>query len=154
QLLAFPTDAAEGTYNAVLAQLDPSLPLLDYRIPFDANASTSLAPPMWISAVGGTSLVPLAALPVSASGGHVTAPHLLRQKASTTEKRNSGTREEVPLGAPMPLVMVLWGALSASIVRVLWGARKDLTTVVRPLDPPTPPVKSKGLWRAFGAFVG
>ena len=122
-----PTDAAEATYNAALAQLDPSLPLLEYGLPFADDDSDRLAPGIWISAVGGTSLVPLAALRVPAPEGTVSAPRLLRQPVGQFKQRE---KEEVPLGAPMPLVMVLWGALSAAIVRVCSGRVADLTTVV------------------------
>jgi hypothetical protein len=143
QLLAFPTDAAEGTYNAVLAQLDPRQPLLDYRLPF-ASVPPLLAPPIWISAVGGSSLIPIGALTVPDTGKG-SAPHLLRQPKATLARatstpKASGVPLDMPLGAPMPLVMVLWGVLSASIARILLGARRDLTKAVPVADKgPEPP---------------
>ncbi len=55
-VVQFPTDGAEGVYNATLALLNEPDLMLDYGQPFDPNTNV---PPLWISIVGGDQFWPL-----------------------------------------------------------------------------------------------
>ena len=57
----FPTDVAEGVYNAMLALVAGDVAMLDYSEPLGAG---QLAPPLWITVVGSGGIWPLAALHV------------------------------------------------------------------------------------------
>lgn len=58
----FPSDTAEGVYNATVALLGGDKELLDYGDPFDAD---SRIPPPWITVIGRGGLWPLAPLRVA-----------------------------------------------------------------------------------------
>jgi hypothetical protein len=73
-LVQFPSDTAEGVYNATLALLGHSDAMLDYAEPFRA---ASMRPPLWITMVGSDQFWPLAIYPVSAD----TADYLVDSKA-------------------------------------------------------------------------
>ena len=57
----FPSDTAEGTYNATVALLGGDNNLLDYGDPFNADARI---PPLWVTVIGKGGLWPLATIPV------------------------------------------------------------------------------------------
>jgi hypothetical protein len=57
--LVFTTDQAEGTYNAMLAQFGRDGIMVDYEFPFDST--TASRPPVWVTMVGRTTMVPLVA---------------------------------------------------------------------------------------------
>ena len=57
----FPSDTAEGAYNATVALLGNDNNLLDYGDPFNAG---SRIPPLWVTVVGNGSVWPLAAIPI------------------------------------------------------------------------------------------
>ena len=61
----FPSEAAEGIFNATLALLNQSDKILEYSPPFvpaDGDEEQSV-PPVWITAVGKGEMVPIATLP-------------------------------------------------------------------------------------------
>jgi hypothetical protein len=59
----FPTNEAEGVFNAALALLGETDLMVDYGIPLESPKSPPVfAPPVWISAVGRGSLWPVAAV--------------------------------------------------------------------------------------------
>jgi hypothetical protein len=81
QVQLFPTDAAQGLYNAaliLLADVEPELQqalplaLRDYRHPFDRRARPG--PPVWVSVVIGGDLWPLAAYRFGERDAHVFRP--------------------------------------------------------------------------------
>lgn len=55
----FPSDAAQGEYNATLVQLGYPAAAIDYRAPFDTN-STATRPPVWLTLIGRGASLPLA----------------------------------------------------------------------------------------------
>jgi hypothetical protein len=59
--IQFPSDTAEGEYNAVVALLGGDRELLDYGDPFDADARM---PPLWITVIGKGGLWPLETIPI------------------------------------------------------------------------------------------
>jgi hypothetical protein len=65
RLVQFPSDTAEGVYNATLALLDKTKSMLDYARPF-SPASTH--PPVWITMVGSDQFWPLATYAVDNDG--------------------------------------------------------------------------------------
>ena len=69
----FPSDSAEGVYNATVALLGGDRELLDYGEPFDAD---SRIPPLWITVIGSGGLWPLAPLKVTDDN------HYLYERAS------------------------------------------------------------------------
>jgi hypothetical protein len=71
--IQFPSDNAEGAYNATVALLGGDRDMLDYGDPFDANARV---PPLWITMIGSGGVWPLATIPVKDDG------HYLYQRAS------------------------------------------------------------------------
>jgi hypothetical protein len=62
----FPSDTAEGTYNATVALLGGDNNLLDYGDPFNADARI---PPLWVTVIGNGGLWPLATIPIK-DGNH------------------------------------------------------------------------------------
>ena len=69
----FPSDTAEGTYNATVALLGGDNNLLDYGDPFNADARI---PPLWVTVIGKGGLWPLATIPVKDDN------HYLYQRAN------------------------------------------------------------------------
>jgi hypothetical protein len=67
-LTQFPSDNAEGVYNAVLILLGDDNKMLEYGSPFD---QTSPKPPLWVSIVGNDSLWPIAVMPVPDKGEYL-----------------------------------------------------------------------------------
>lgn len=59
--IQFPSDTAEGEYNAIVALLGGDKELLDYGDPFDADARI---PPLWITVIGSGGLWPLQTIPI------------------------------------------------------------------------------------------
>lgn len=59
--IQFPSDTAEGEYNATVALLGGDMELLDYGNPFDARARI---PPLWITVIGSGGVWPLETFPV------------------------------------------------------------------------------------------
>src|SRR5262249_27890465 len=80
--IQFPSEAAQGIYNATLLLLDPPQPgkLLEYRAPVvgDSRAGSAsgetLLPPVWISVVGSNALWPLTAANAPESPGVLSVP--------------------------------------------------------------------------------
>ena len=66
---AFGSDAAQGTYNATLIQLDRTDALLDYRRSRDSG---STRPPVWLSTVGNKTFLPVTVPGASSDAGYVT----------------------------------------------------------------------------------
>lgn len=62
QRMAFPSETAEGIYNAVLLQIDGSSDVLEYGGVSMAEWDNT-APPVWITAVGAHSLLPITNVP-------------------------------------------------------------------------------------------
>ncbi len=60
QVFPFPSDAAQGTFNATLAQLGQRSRMLDYGSP----EGFSRRPPVWLAVVGNGSFLPLRAIAV------------------------------------------------------------------------------------------
>jgi hypothetical protein len=69
----FPSDTAEGAYNATVALLGGDNNLLDYGDPFDAGAKI---PPLWVTVIGNGGIWPLATIPIKDDG------HYLYERAS------------------------------------------------------------------------
>src|SRR5580700_780832 len=69
----FPSDTAEGTYNATVALLGGDNNLLDYGDPFNADARI---PPLWVTVIGKGGLWPLATIRVNDDN------HYLYQRAN------------------------------------------------------------------------
>jgi hypothetical protein len=61
--LQFPTNEAQGVFNAALALVDPHL-MMEYGLPLQASDAESQGrqPPVWVSAVGRNGVWPVAAL--------------------------------------------------------------------------------------------
>jgi len=59
--IQFPSEAAEGEYNATVALLGGDTELLDYGNPFDASARI---PPLWITVIGSGGVWPLETFPI------------------------------------------------------------------------------------------
>ncbi|HYH82946.1 MAG TPA: hypothetical protein VEX86_24340 [Longimicrobium sp.] len=57
QVVPFPSEYAEGVYNAALLQLGDGARMLDYAYP--DGGLRSQAPPVWVSAVGSSGLMPM-----------------------------------------------------------------------------------------------
>jgi hypothetical protein len=57
----FPSDTAEGAYNATVALLGDDKDMLDYGDPFNADARI---PPLWVTMIGSGGLWPLATIPI------------------------------------------------------------------------------------------
>lgn len=70
-LMPFANEGAEGTYNAVLLQLGAGRRLVDYAAP--GGTGIVPRPPLWITAVGSASFVPLTFLPGYTDTGYVHA---------------------------------------------------------------------------------
>jgi hypothetical protein len=64
----FPSDTAEGVYNATVALLGGDKELLDYGEPFDTD---SRIPPLWITVIGNGGLWPLAPLKITDKNHYV-----------------------------------------------------------------------------------
>src|ERR1700682_4899738 len=56
-LVQFPSDTAEGVYNATLALMGRNDMMLDYAVPFNRDSKW---PPVWITMVGSDQFWPLA----------------------------------------------------------------------------------------------
>ncbi len=80
--IQFPSDEAEGVYNATLAQLGGVAGMVDYGLPGRSNK-----PPLWISVVGRNGLWPIAAIDVADPQGYTiegpAAPGLSAQPIIT-----------------------------------------------------------------------
>ncbi|HUA33672.1 MAG TPA: hypothetical protein VMA09_08700 [Candidatus Binataceae bacterium] len=63
--IQFPSDEAEGIYNATLAQLGAAAAMVDYGLPGRSNK-----PPLWISVVGRNGMWPIAAVDVADTQGY------------------------------------------------------------------------------------
>jgi hypothetical protein len=57
----FPSDNAEGAYNATVALLGDDDDMLDYGDPFNADARM---PPLWVTVIGSGGMWPLATIPI------------------------------------------------------------------------------------------
>ncbi len=68
RLMPFANEGAEGTYNAVLLQLGTTGRLVDYQSPGIPGLGR---PPVWLTAVGSASFVPLIFLPGLTDTGYV-----------------------------------------------------------------------------------
>jgi len=112
----FPSDTAEGTYNATVALLGGDNNLLDYGDPFDADARI---PPLWVTVIGNGGLWPLGTIPIKDDN------HYLYERASwSTSEYNYYAWPGWPAAArlgllqfAMLLVMLL---LSASFAIASW----------------------------------
>jgi hypothetical protein len=106
--LQFPTDTAEGVYNAALALLGRPDMMLDYGLPFDYRQGPGLArtPPVWLSVVGKNDLWPVRLL---GKVGKISSDNVYSK---------SVTNEEIlppisPLGLVSPATLFLLLGLSA-----------------------------------------
>jgi hypothetical protein len=64
----FPSDTAEGAYNATLALLGGDKEMLDYGDPFIADARI---PQLWVSVIGSGGVWPLATIPIKDDGHYL-----------------------------------------------------------------------------------
>ncbi len=71
----FPSDNAEGVYNATLALLGKAESMLEYSIPFEKLPTK---PPLWVSIVGTDDFWPVAYMPIDDDPGEVLYPAGLR----------------------------------------------------------------------------
>lgn len=104
-------DAAEGTYNATLAQLGAGHLALDYASPFDSTTADSSKPPVWISVIGRRAALPLAADLSSAPrsvGSYVLS--LSRWPPGSKKPREVQRQETGFAGALVWLVVVTAGS--------------------------------------------
>lgn len=95
QVVEFPSDYAEGVYNAVLAQMDDYKDMVDYAKPFSILSSkpgSLLFPPLWVGIVGRDGLWPIQTLPVARPGRKTHGN--LGHGASTSSKENARTAGE------------------------------------------------------------
>jgi len=76
----FPSDTAEGTYNATVALLGGDDNLLDYGDPFDIDARV---PPLWVTVIGSGGVWPLATIPVKDDDHYLYERARLRSSESS-----------------------------------------------------------------------
>lgn len=110
QRIPFASEGAEGVYNAVLLQLGAPGKLSEYQLPL--GPARRAAPPVWVSAVGSRSFVPLLARPAEDSD-HVAAGVL----SSPAVQRSPG----VGIFTAFSVLLLAAGLLYAS-AGVLGGA--------------------------------
>jgi hypothetical protein len=107
----FPSDTAEGAYNATVALLGSDNNLLDYGDPFNPGARI---PPLWITVVGNGGVWPLAAIPVNDEN------HYLYSRASwSTSQYPYYTWPGWPAAARLELVQLAMLLLTL-MLGVLW----------------------------------
>ena len=75
----FPSDTAEGAYNATVALLGGDKDMLDYGDPFNANARI---PPLWVMVIGSGGVWPLAPIPIKDEN------HYLYERASWSSSQS------------------------------------------------------------------
>ncbi|HEX5051002.1 MAG TPA: hypothetical protein VFZ65_04460, partial [Planctomycetota bacterium] len=63
---AFASDGAEGVYNAALRQLGRSESVVDYGPPFESAGAGPTRPPVWLTCVGKTQMLPVTCYAVDA----------------------------------------------------------------------------------------
>ena len=109
-LVQFPSDTAEGVYNATLALVGHTDMMLDYAEPFDPK---SKRPPAWITMVGTDQFWPLAIFPVGPSFADLKkeadAKHLAVDTSIDTHTADylvepSGRRSQAKPGNPTFIV--------------------------------------------------
>ena len=127
-LLAFPTDAAIGTYNAALSLL--GLPQL--RVEFDlhnafAADSTYHLPPVWLSVIGRDGFYPLrAAVPAPAWRAYLGPPVVAVADDSTLGERvheHSYTHDDISLS----IIIVVPALLIAGLLAMFLAGRDGMT---------------------------
>ncbi len=102
-------EGAQGIYNATLLQLGQPGDLLEYRVPGD---TTSTTPPIWLTAVGSASMVPLRYFDWRVNG---PAPGVAGQVGPAPPRAAAFT---VPLGGGI-LALGL-GVIALAIYTVCW----------------------------------
>ncbi|MEP7382367.1 MAG: hypothetical protein ABI910_11805 [Gemmatimonadota bacterium] len=129
-LLAFPTDAALGTYNAALSLL--GLPQL--RVEFDlhnafASDSTYHLPPIWLSVVGRDGFYPLrAAVPSPAWRAYLGPPTISIASDSSMGERvheHSYTHDDLSLS----IIIVVPALLIAAMLAMFLTGREGLNRI-------------------------
>jgi hypothetical protein len=140
--IQFPSEAAQGVYNATLLLLDPNdekRNLLEYRMPAPTSGQKapdvrSVVPPVWISVVGSNALWPLKASEVTSSVLHKVRAEPLQP--------DRGRDADLPLAYRF-LMLIL---VSFSVLSALWyffgptpstfaRLKLPLTTMADPASP-------------------
>jgi hypothetical protein len=111
--LVFTSDLAEGTYNATLAQLGLTDEMTDYGFPLQRFGA--LVPPVWITTVGASSLLPVTA----DSGNHTrtSAAYVLTRRPILP--RGQAERSGEHLQAQGVLLAATLGA--ALVIAIYWS---------------------------------
>ena len=126
----FSSDGAEGIYNATLLQLDATR-LVDYAPPTGAfGAANDHRPPIWMTAVGRTSFLPLRLAPAPAQ----TKAYLVPGPAGMS--RSSWQRLPMPLILQAAIVLLGIPSIVPPAVFLLNRARRRRRTVAAPPDLP------------------
>ncbi len=129
QHIGFASDGAQGVYNATLLQLGETSCLLDYGSPITAVAGEA-RPPVWLTCVGKTHMLPVTIFPVHASAG--CYPTGLQQPRPPADEQAAEIGSEEPGLGTLLLSLVLG-------IAVLTTARKTFPnrTSAAPALPPT-----------------
>lgn len=142
QRLSFPSDAAEGMFNATLLQIGNPGAVVDYRAPLDSTGP--VRPPIWVTTVGRGGFLPLTAVvdtilsrcylavppPAAPASGCTEPKPVVAQQPSELVTR--------PLGV-LPFVTV---ALAVTFLLVLGGVAvtvRNPAAVAAPAAPPGDP---------------
>ncbi len=126
-VVPFPFDHAEALYNATLLQLGPEgeTRLLDYALP-DGGVHPQ-APPVWISVVGGSGLIPLGV-------GNGIDPYVTHLQASHARSATPDARIDFVWGIVILAVVLLTTRLlqrsHRDVRRLRWDARADAKMLV------------------------
>jgi hypothetical protein len=83
QRLAFTSDISEGTYNAVLAQLDTTDLMTDYTFPLEGighQPPPTYLPPVWLNVIGANSILPVTAEPAVVAKGAPDTSYILGRR--------------------------------------------------------------------------
>jgi hypothetical protein len=115
--ILLPTDAAEGTYNATLAQLRLEELALDYATPLPVSGSDTLSrPPVWITVVGRRAILPLTVAEspsqASSAGSYLIALRRLPGGGAGTQ----GPRQQTIAAGALILVVSLVAGLAVLVL--------------------------------------
>jgi hypothetical protein len=126
--LCFPTDTAEGVYNAAVVLLN-EMPdhkrqvLLDYSHPFGDLAGTPRRPPLWLTMVSENGVWPVEAIP-SADDWSNAAPAggPTNRSLQVAHKVNLDQPREEPAIPPPSWIPAVIGSLAALAILLIFGA--------------------------------
>lgn len=110
----FPSDAAEGEYNATLIQLNYLAALIDYRAPLDTT-STTIRPPIWLTLVGRGTSLPLSVDPAP--------PYAQGYVEQVTQVPGSPSTDRTAVGALVFLWTLAVGLAVMTFAGHLWRRR-------------------------------